>query len=167
MSTDRHGTVVAVCRRPDGGVPKNPEPEVIVGRFGLVGDYHAGKTRLNRKAGEVETNLRQISVVAKEVFDDLARELGAEIPPGGFGENVLVEGLGDLSGLKAGDVMQFSSGVEFEVTGQNDPCKNLMCWHPQVPKRAYGRRGIVGVVRRPGVLRPGDTVTLREASRRR
>jgi MOSC domain-containing protein YiiM len=35
-----------------------------------------------------------------------------------------------------------------------------MVYHNQVPKRAYGRRGVLAIVRATGRVRPGDTVTL-------
>ena len=152
------GTVVAVCMREDGGVPKHPQDEITIGQYGVEGDYHAGPTRVRR--GTSIPNRRQVSLVAKEVFDDLNRELGSDIPPGGFGENILVEGLGDLSSLKEGELLRFSSGVELEVTGQNDPCANLMVYHNQVPKRAYGRRGVLAVVKATGRVKPGDQVSV-------
>jgi MOSC domain-containing protein YiiM len=153
------GTVVAVCMRPEGGVPKYPQPEVIVGEYGIEGDWHSGPMR-TRSNGEVVPNTRHVSLVAKEVFDDLNRELGTDIPHGGFGENILVEGMGDLGEIAEGDVMRFSSGVELEVTGQNDPCKNLMVYHNQIPKKSYGRRGVLAVVKATGRVRPGDTVSV-------
>jgi len=156
----RVGSVVAVCLRKEKGMPKVPQAEVVIGEYGVAGDYHAGPMR-TRSNGEVEPNRRHVTLVAKEVFDDLNRELGTEIPAGGFGENILVEGLGDLSDIKEGAVLAFSSGVELEITGQNDPCKNLMVYHNQVPKRAYGRRGLLAVVRTTGRLTPGDSIALR------
>jgi hypothetical protein len=158
-AANRTGTVVAVCLRPEGGVPKYPQPEVIVGQYGIEGDWHSGPMR-TRSNGEVVPNTRHVSLVAKEVFDDLNRELGTAIPQGGFGENVLVEGMGDLSDVEDGACLRFSSGVELEVTGQNDPCRNLMVYHNQIPKRSYGRRGLLAVVRTRGRLRPGDTVSV-------
>ncbi len=156
-SQPRRGTVVAVCLNPNPGIPKHPQPAVTVGPEGIEGDFHAGP--IARHAGRNESpNRRQITVVAQEVIDALNRELSVAIPPGGFGENVLVQGLGDLADLKAGDLLRFSSGVELEVTGQSSPCQNLMVYHALLPKRVYGRRGIVAVVRIPGLLRPGDTV---------
>ena len=110
--------------------------------------------------GEVVPNSRHISIVAKEVFDDLNRELGTDIPDGGFGENILVQGMGDLSDVEDGALLRFSSGVELEVTGQNDPCKNLMVYHNQIPKRAYGRRGVLAIVKTTGRLKPGETVSV-------
>jgi MOSC domain-containing protein YiiM len=153
------GTVVAVCLRKEGGVPKYPQPEVIVGEYGIEGDWHSGPMR-TRSNGEVVPNTRHVSLVAKEVFDDLNRELGTDIPHGGFGENILVEGMGDLGGIAEGDALRFSSGVELEVTGQNDPCKNLMVYHNQIPKLSYGRRGLLAVVRATGRVKPGDTVSI-------
>lgn len=156
---DRVATVIAVCLRPEGGVPKYPQAEVTIGEYGVEGDWHSGPMR-TRSNGEVVPNTRHMSLVAKEVFDYLNRELGTDIAPGGFGENILVEGMGDLSEIREGDLLRFSSGVELEVTGQNDPCKNLMVYHSQVPKRAYGRRGVLAIVKATGRVRPGDKVTL-------
>ena len=153
------GTVVAVCSKAGRGVPKIPQAEVTVGEHGIDGDFHAGPMR-TRSNGEVLPNNRHISIVAKEVFDDLNRELGTDIPEGGFGENILVEGMGNLSDLKEGDMLRFSSGVELEITGQNDPCKNLMIYHQSIVKLSYGRRGVLAIVKRQGVLRPGDTVSV-------
>lgn len=157
------GTVVAVCLRKEGGVPKYPQPEVVVGEYGIEGDWHSGPMR-TRSNGEVVPNTRHVSLVAKEVFDDLNRELGTDIPHGGFGENILVEGMGDLSDIAEGDALRLSSGVELEVTGQNDPCKNLMVYHNQIPKKSYGKRGVLAVVKTTGRLRPGDTIHVMRAS---
>jgi MOSC domain-containing protein YiiM len=153
----RTGTVAAVCLREDGGVPKYPQSEVVVGEYGIEGDYHSGPMR-TRSNGEVVPNTRHVSLVAKEVFDDLNRELGTNIPHGGFGENVLVQGMGDLSDVVGGAVLSFSSGVELEVTEQNDPCKNLMVYHNQIPKKSYGRRGVLAIVKTTGRIKPGDMV---------
>lgn len=160
--SDNEARVVAVCMKADRGVPKIPQPEVTVGEFGIEGDFHAGSMR-TRSNGEVLANTRHVTIVAKEVFDDLNRELGTDIPPGGFGENILVEGMGDLADLKEGDLVRFSSGVVLEVTGQNDPCKNLMVYNDLVPKKAYGRRGVLTMVQATGKLRPGDGVSVDSA----
>src|SRR5712692_4522570 len=161
MNTQQ-GTIVAVCLKAEAGVPKHPQPEVTIGEYGVEGDWHSGPMR-TRGDGEVVPNRRHVSIVAKEVFDDLNRELSTDIPIGGFGENILVEGMGDLAELKEGDVLRFSSGVELEVTQQNDPCKNLMVYSELIPKRAYGRRGVLAVVKTQGRLKPGDAVTTARA----
>ena len=163
-SSSGKGTVVAVCLRPDSGVPKHPQAQVTVGPHGIEGDRHAGPVTLHR--GQISPNRRQVSILAKEVIDEFNRELDINIPPGGLGENIMVEGLGDLSDLAAGDRLRFSSGVVLEITAQNDPCKSIMTYHKLLPKRAYGKRGLVAIVRTPGELKPGAGVELsRQASR--
>lgn len=157
------GRVVAVCTSPTGGVPKRPQERIVLGAYGVEGDYHAGPTRLNRH-GETEPNRRQVTVVSKEVIAALERELGCSIPKGGFGENILVEGLDDLAWLAEGDALEFSGGAAIEITGHNNPCANLQVWHPGIVKAAYGRRGLLAVVLRTGGVAPGDAVAVRSAA---
>jgi len=153
----REGTVVAVCLRETGGVPKYPQAKVTVGPHGVEGDFHAGETD---KRGE--PNARQVTVVGKEAIDEVNAALSVEIPPGGLGENILVSGLGDLGGVQPGQRLRFSSGAELEVTAQNDPCKQLQVYHLQAPKHLYGKRGLLTVVRATGPIAPGDSVSLLE-----
>jgi len=154
------GRVVAVCRSATAGLLKRPEKEIWIGRYGVKGDSHAGRERRSRRTGLMKKNDRQISIVAKEVLDDLHRRLGVTIPPGGFGENILVEGIGDLSRLSEGDRIYFDGGVIVEVTEQNEPCANLNVWHKRVLYEVMGRRGIVGVVKKVGTIRPDEGVGL-------
>lgn len=153
------GTVAAVCLSATGGVPKQTQVRIEIGRYGVEGDYHAGEYRTNGK-GEREVSRRHVTVVAQEALEAVGRALSVTIPNGGVGENVLVRGLGNLGDVTEGQVLRFSSGVELEVTGQNNPCKNLAVYHPQVPKELYGRRGLHTVVKKTGSIEPGDTVEL-------
>jgi len=150
--------VVAVCLSPRSGVPKYPQPRVRVGPLGIEGDYHARPHLVHPKPDTARPNHRQVTIVAQEVYEALREELGIDVPPGGFAENVLVQGLGDLSDLGPGQRLRFPSGVLLEVTGQNTPCRNLARYHPLVPRLVYGRRGVVAVVVQTGTLAPGDTV---------
>ena len=152
------GKVVAVCLSPSSGVPKHPQDEVKIGTFGVDGDYHAGEYRTSK--GKTEVSRRHVTVVAAEALEAVSEVIGVRIPVGGVGENILVRGLGDLGSIEPGQRLQFSSGVELEVTAQNNPCSNLQVYHPQAPKHLYGRRGLLTVVLQTGVVRPGDTVSL-------
>lgn len=156
----RAGRVVAVCLRATRGLQKIPSDEILIGRDGVEGDCHAGPKRRSRRTGTLKKNDRQISIVAKEVLDDLNLRLGISIPHGGFGENILVEGVGDLSKLSNGDWIRFDSWVVVEVTEQNEPCANLNVWHKRVLYEVMGKRGIVGIVKKGGTVRPGDRVVL-------
>src|SRR3989442_14144013 len=95
----RVGSVVAVCMRKEKGVPKYPQTEVTIGEYGVEGDYHSGPMR-TRSNGDLEQNRRHVTLVAKEVFDELNRELSTDIRAGGFCEDNLLEGLGGLSGIQ-------------------------------------------------------------------
>ena len=153
--TQKEGTVVAVCLSESGGVPKHPQATVLVGPFGVDGDHHAGeydkKGRLNR---------RHVTIVAQEALDEVGRELDITVPPGGLGENILIEGLGNLAEIRPGARLHFSSGVELEVTAQNDPCNNLSVYHRLAVKHFYGKRGLLTTVVQSGPLSPGDSVSI-------
>lgn len=154
------GAVVAVCLSEQGGVPKHPQPNIAVGQHGVEGDYHAGPTRISRRTGQQTPNDRQVSIVAAEALEGIGAELGITIAPGGLGENILVRGLGDLGDVPVGAQLAFSGGVHLQVTAQNAPCSNLMVHHPLVPKAALGRRGLLAIVTRTGLVSPGDAVSL-------
>ncbi|MCX7622520.1 MAG: MOSC domain-containing protein [Thermomicrobium sp.] len=153
----REGWVVAVCASPHGGVPKYRRLEIEVGPDGVVGDYHAGPVNRHKKRGEPEPNTRQVTVVAQEVLDDVNAELGIQLEPGFLGENLTVEGLGDLSDLEPGDLL-IVGPVVLEITAQNKPCSTVAVYHPQIVKALHGRRGVCAIVRQPGTVRPGDCV---------
>ena len=153
------GTVIACCARQERGMPKFPRDEIDVGTFGVDGDYHAGPIcKHGSKAGK--PNDRPVSIVSKEVYDLLTSSLDVEIEPGAFGENLLVEGLGDLSDLAGGDVLRVGDTVAIRVTEQNKPCSNLDYIDKSVLKACVGRRGVIGTVISTGTVRPGDSVLI-------
>lgn len=152
---ERKGVVVAVCLSAQGGVPKHVQESVQIDASGVLGDFHAGE--LNSKG---MPNRRQVTVVGKEALDEVGVELDISIPAGGLGENVLVQGLGNLGDLQPGQRLRFSSGAELEITAQNDPCNNLAIYHRLAVKHLYGKRGLLTVVVAPGPVAPGDAVTV-------
>ena len=69
--------VKAVCISEAKGTRKNEVPSInVVVNHGIVGDAHAGKWH------------RQISLLAKESIDKIG-DLGVEITPGTFAENIV------------------------------------------------------------------------------
>ncbi len=161
---ERKGRVVAVCSSPQGGVPKYRRLFIEVSPEGVIGDYHAGAYNRHKKRGEPEPNTRQLTIVAQEVLDDVNDELGIQLEPGFLGENLTVEGLGDLSDLAPGDRLIVGT-VVLEITAQNQPCSTLAVYHPLLVKALHGRRGVCAVVREPGVVRPGDPVVVERGGR--
>src|SRR5438093_3206528 len=104
----RTGRVIALCDSPEliNGVGKEPHDDAQITRWGVPGDRHYGETRVSSRG--VVPNNRPITVVGVEGEREACERLGcAPIPPGGLGENILVEGIGDLSGLAEGDELRF------------------------------------------------------------
>ncbi len=155
------GRVVAVCAGPRS-LAKEPLPEARVTSVGIPGDAHHGPTQPS-KDGPVP-NDRPITAVAAEASRAACSSLGiAILPPGAFGENFLLEGLGDLAHLAAGDRLRIGRegappAVVLEVTRQNPPCKRLCAHHPGLLEAMVGRRGVICAVRQEGIARPGDVV---------
>jgi MOSC domain-containing protein YiiM len=141
---------------PASGVPKHSQNEVEVYTQGVRGDFHSGPVNRHKKTGAPEPNTRSISMVAKEVADNVGETLQIELQPGAFGENFLIEGLGDLSDLQKGDLIKLGPTVTVLVTGQNAPCSTLAVHHPDMVKFLAGKRGVVARVLYVGFVRPGD-----------
>ncbi|MFN3974893.1 MAG: MOSC domain-containing protein [Dehalococcoidia bacterium] len=160
----RQGRVVAVCLRPSGGVPKYPQPVITLNGDGVEGDWHAGPINKHKKKGDPEPNWRQVSIVSQEMYFYLRETLGIHLEPGAFGENILVEGLGDLSDLQPGDRLHLGQTAIVEITKQNSPCATLEVYHRAIVRTVMGRRGVVGVVHSPGLVRPGDTLWVEPGS---
>ena len=103
--------------------PVRAEIELIAGH-GIEGDAHAGATvrRRSRFRGTwTEANVRQVHLLQRELFDELAVE-GHEVAPGELGENVTTEGV-DLLGLPLGTRIRLGDSAEVELTGLRNPCE--------------------------------------------
>ncbi len=165
----RTGMVLAIAYSPEliNGVGKEAHDAAQITRWGVPGDRHYGETRVSR--GHVVPNNRPITVLGVEGVREACKRLGVpEIPYGGLGENLLLNGLGDLSDLEPGDELHLFSadgtvGAVLQVRKQNEPCSNLMVYHKQMPKEMYGKRGVLCMVLREGIVRRGDRVELRRS----
>jgi hypothetical protein len=163
-----------------GAEPKNPVsrdmPEVRVAFEGFVGDRHSG---LTRKAdvrtpwfpkGTLVRNTRQVSLVSTEELALIAEALGLpQVLAAWLGANLELAGVPGLTQLPPGTRLFFPEDVALVMEGENEPCRKagraLEAHHPEQPglasrfvKAARHRRGLVGWVERPGVIRPGDKV---------
>src|SRR5262245_50616107 len=159
------GTVIAVCYsdRLTNRVGKKVHKEGQITRWGIPGDYHYGETRTSSSTGKTTTNDRPITVVGVEAGREAAQTLGIEeIPAGGLGENLLIEGAGDLGDLLPGDQIRIvphgatEPSAVVEVRLQNAPCSNLLIYHKQIVKELYGKRGVICIVLKEGHVQVGD-----------
>jgi MOSC domain-containing protein YiiM len=164
-------TVVAVhsSRRHDFSKEARGEIVLIEGH-GVSGDAHFGKTvqHLSRVAKDpTQLNLRQVHLIHQELLDEL-RDKGFEVAPGELGENVTTRGIGLLE-LAAGTRLRLGAEAIVEVTGLRNPCAQIERFQSgllaAVLDRAPGgalvrKSGVMGIVVRGGVVKPGDTIAL-------
>ncbi len=157
MTNTNSGTIISVNVSPSGGVPKYPQKEVFIDRYGIAGDYHSGEINKHKKNGPSEPNSRPISIVSLEVLNEINTELGIELKPGDLAENITTNHLGNLAELEEGDSIKIGEEVILQVTGQNKPCAVLNVYHDLVSKSLVNKRGITATVINTGTIKPDDT----------
>jgi len=158
----------------------DPEPSAVgaleLDWGGPVGDRHHGETMASdtRQAkvfakGTTIRNHRQLSLVDAAELAMIAEALGIEhIAAGVIAENICTEGLPELTAMPRMTRLIFPSGATIMLGGANAPCTiaggmvaRAYGSRPEAfPKAAIGRRGVTGWVERPGVVRPGDPITV-------
>jgi MOSC domain-containing protein YiiM len=167
----RNARVVAVCASPEHGFSKPAQRSVrLVAGLGVEGDAHAGTTVKHRsrvRRDPTQPNLRQVHLIHAELFEEVAAE-GYQVEPGQLGENVTTSGV-DLLGLPVGTVLRLGETAEVEVTGLRNPCYQIDDFESGLLKQMLDRAadgsvvrkaGVMAVVRRGGVVAPGDPVAV-------
>lgn len=165
-------TVVATSANAAHGFSKRPADFItLVENSGVAGDAHAGVTVKHRsrvRKDPSQPNLRQVHLIAAELLTELA-EAGFAIAPGDLGENLTTRGLALLD-LPTGTILGIGRDVELEVTGLRNPCSQIEAFRPGLLARVVTRHengwierraGIMSVVRKGGVVRPGDAISAR------
>lgn len=169
------GTVLAVSRALGHAFSKVNQDQIrlIAGR-GVEGDAHCGETVKHRSRVRVDPtqpNLRQIHLIHGELFDEL-RRAGFSVTPGAMGENITTRGI-DLLSLPTGAVLSIGREAAVEITGLRNPCSQIDDFRPGLLKAVLGRdangglirkSGVMGIVLRDGVVRPGDAITVQRPS---
>ncbi|WP_150957693.1 MOSC domain-containing protein [Microbacterium testaceum] len=160
--------LVAVCAvhslHPDAGsvgvtaIDKRAlEGSVRVGTLGIRSDVQASR---KHHGGPDQA----VYAYAAEDAAFWESELGRELHPGWFGENLRVEGL-DVNGARIGEVWRIGDTVEVEVTSPRTPCATFARWVGGSAARGWvkrfsdeGRLGAYLRVRRAGEIRAGDAI---------
>lgn len=146
----------------DSGIDKRPVGEISVfdpgpkgvGASGVDGDavvdirHHGGSTQA-------------VYAFAREELDWWSVDLGRDLRPGAFGENLTTAGF-DVDSSIVGEQWRIGSSVVLTVTAPRVPCVTFAA-HMAVPRwvKAFTRRGRTGAylaVTQPGTIRPGDTI---------
>lgn len=163
------GTVRAVSSNGDYSFTKpNRMSITLLAGLGVEGDVHAGVTVRHRSRvaqDPTQPNLRQVHLIHEELFTEVGQE-GFTVAPGELGENITTGGI-DLLGLPVGTLLRIGADAVVEVTGLRNPCVQIDHFQQGLLKQVVGRdeagdlvrkAGIMGVVQRGGVVRPGDGI---------
>ena len=141
--------VIAVCRSDEKGVSKEPiaEGAINVGDGGLSGDAHA----------DCATH-RQVSLLAIESIAKM-RDLGMDLKPGDFAENLTTEGI-DLVSLQPGTRINVGEEVILEITQIGKECHTGCAIFKQVGKCIMPKEGVFAKVICGGTVKAGDPMKL-------
>lgn len=138
--------VLAVCRSDKKGTRKEVVPEgTLEEEYGLVGDAHA----------DCCTH-RQVSLLARESIEKM-RNLGLEVGPGDFAENLTTEGI-DLVSLPVGTKLSIGDDVILEITQIGKECHTKCAIFRQVGKCVMPKEGVFAKVIHGGVVESGDEI---------
>ncbi len=135
--------LVAVCvvrqLRPDAGtvgvtaIDKGPvEGPVRIGSYGVYADVQADR----KHHGGLD---KALYAYAQEDADHWSAQLGRDLSPGWFGENLRVEGL-DVNAALIGERWRIGDRVEVEVTMPRTPCQTFARWVGGDDERGWVKR---------------------------
>jgi MOSC domain-containing protein YiiM len=161
--------VVAVHRDAAHRFSKLPVDAIsLQAGFGVVDDAHFGATVQHRSRVARDPsapNLRQVHLVGIELLDELVAH-GFRVAPGVIGENITTRDI-DLLALPTGARLELGTAATLEVTGLRNPCVQLDKHQDGLMRavldrdatgRLIRRAGVMAVVLRAGVVRPGDPI---------
>jgi MOSC domain-containing protein YiiM len=126
-----------------GPMDSVPEAQLVTGR-GIVGNANQG-------------GKRQVTIIAREAWEEVTRELGEPVPPTTRRANLLVSGI-ELADTRR-RVLRIGS-VRVRVYGETKPCWQMEEAHAglQAALRPGWRGGVFGEVLDDGEIAVGDRV---------
>ena len=140
--------VIAVCRSDKKGTRKEVVGEGLLKEdYGLVGDAHA----------DCCTH-RQVSLLARESIDKM-RNLGFDVGPGDFAENLTTEGI-DIASLPIGTRLSIGKGVTLEITQIGKECHTGCAIFRQIGKCVMPKEGVFAKVIRGGIVGTGNQIRI-------
>lgn len=163
--------VVAVSASPAHHFSKTPARVItLLAGLGVAGDAHSGATvkhrsRVARNASQ--PNLRQVHLIHRELFDELALR-GFKIAVSQLGENITTEGL-DLLALPTDTLLNIGASAVLRITGLRNPCYQLDKFRKGLMAAVLDRApdgtlirkaGVMSVVIAGGEVRAGDVIEI-------
>ena len=140
--------VIAVCRsRKKGTKKKTIDEGTLREDYGLVDDAHA----------DCGTH-RQVSLLAIESIDKM-KNLGFDIGPGDFAENLTTEGIG-LASLPIGTYVSIGKEAILEITQIGKECHSGCAIFRQIGKYIMPKEGVFARVIHGGPVKAGDPIRI-------
>jgi MOSC domain-containing protein YiiM len=143
------GKIISVNISKDKGEKKhNIEKCLLIKDMGLKDDAHAGFMH------------RQVSLLARESIDKI-KNMGLDVVPGDFAENLTTEGI-DLPSLPIGTKLMVGNGIVLRVTQIGKECHARCAIFQQVGDCVMPREGIFAEVLTEGEVKVGDTIMVEQ-----
>ncbi len=117
--------------------------DVALEEGGLTGDAHFEPQ-----------SIRQLLLADAEALEAL------DLAPGDIRENLTLRGVGVMQ-LRPGTTLVVGD-AEVEITKECTPCRVMEGIRPGLMRELSGQRGMYAQVIRPGLVRPGDAVQVRQ-----
>ncbi len=136
--------LLEICISKERGTAKVPVGEAVLREgWGLEGDAHAGNWH------------RQVSLLSFEKIEEFRRR-GAEVDPGAFGENLIIEGM-ELRALPVGTRFHIGEAV-LELTQIGKECHSHCEIYKKMGDCIMPREGVFAQVIKGGSIQKGDQV---------
>ena len=140
------GTIKGICVSSQRGTQKHEVTEADVRvDWGIVGDAHAGNWH------------RQVSLLSYDRIREF-QEKGADIAPGAFGENLIVEGY-DFRTLPVGSRFEIGE-AELEITQIGKECHTHCEIYKTMGDCIMPREGVFTKVIHGGKIKVGDELVM-------
>lgn len=141
-------SIVAVNISTKKGVRKTPVPEAaFLANYGMADDAHA---TFGIK--------RQVSLLSLDSVGKM-RDMGADVNPGDFAENLTVEGM-ELFTLPIGTRLKIGDAAEFVVSQIGKECHHGCEILKQVGRCVMPTEGIFVTVSKGGKVKVGDKIAI-------
>ena len=147
-------SILSVSRDSKHDFSKPPVESIeLIAGLGIDGDTHAGVTvqhLYDKKHHPQNANLRQVHLMASELFDELSGR-GFVVTPGDLGENVTTTGV-DLITLPVGTRLHLGETAIVELTGLRSPCFKINKFQAGLMKAVIEKADDGSVIRKSGVM---------------
>ena len=140
------GKVIAICTSPARGTQKHQVPAArFTMEWGIEGDAHGGNWH------------RQVSLLSADKIAAFNAR-GANVQPGAFGENLVVEGF-DFRALPVGTLLRCGD-VLLEMTQIGKECHSHCEIYKRMGECIMPTQGVFARVLEPGEIRVGDEMEI-------